>query len=304
MLLAACTDPSLPQRVGPVEGCTLVHWEPAQSAPPGPVEVMIPEPFPQPATVLAAMELPSVRLVQLLSAGYDGIPELLRSDVRLCNAAGVHDASTAELTVGLMIAAQRGIPEAVRAQAEGRWLPLERLPSLADRRVLLVGYGSVGRAIAQRLRPFEVDLTAVASRPRPGDDLVEQVHGIDALPRLLPRAEIVVVVVPLLPETTGLVGEGFLAALPDGALVVNVARGPVADTAAVLRHAGRLRFALDVTDPEPLPDGHPLFTAPGVLITPHRGGASSAFHPRATAFLRAQLSRLGRGEKPHHIVHG
>ena len=140
--------------------------------------------------------------------------------------------------------------------------PLGQRPSLAGSRVLIVGYGSVGRAIARRFDAFEVTLTAVASRARAGDDLVDAVHGIDELPELLPDQDVVVVIVPLNDSTHRLVDEAFLEAMPDGSLLVNVARGPVADTDALVRHAGRLRIALDVTDPEPLPDGHPLWSAP------------------------------------------
>jgi phosphoglycerate dehydrogenase-like enzyme len=239
--------------------------------------------------------------VQSQSIGYDDVPGALPAGHVFANAASVHETSTAELAVGLMIAAQRGIADFVRAAGEGRWAPA-RHASLADRRVLLVGYGGVGRAIEARLAPFEVELTRVASRAR--DDERGRIHGIDELPTLLPRAEIVVVVVPLTDATTRLVDAGFLAALSDGALVVNVARGPVADTDAILAEAasGRLRFALDVTDPEPLPDGHPLFALPNVLVSPHVGGATTAMMPRMARLLRDQIERMRRGEEPRNVV--
>ena len=164
-------------------------------------------------------------------------------------------------------------------------------PALADKRVLVLGYGSIGRAIAARLTPFEVQVTAVASSARDGDDLVPSVHAVAQLPSLLPQHDVVIVIVPLSPATTRLVDADFLAAMPDGALLVNVARGGVVDTDALVREAasGRLLAALDVTDPEPLPPGHPLWSTPGVLITPHVGGASSAFRPRAVRLVRDQL---------------
>jgi len=160
----------------------------------------------------------------------------------------------------------------------------------------------VGRAIEARLTPFEVSLTRVASRAR--DDEHGRIHGIDELAELLPAAEVVIVGVPLSDATTRLVDADLLAALPDGALVVNVARGPVADTDAILAEAtsGRLRFALDVTDPEPLPDGHPLFALPNVLISPHVGGATSAMMPRMARLLREQIERMLRGEEPRNVV--
>jgi phosphoglycerate dehydrogenase-like enzyme len=146
-------------------------------------------------------------------------------------------------------------------------------------------------------------VTAVASHGR-DDDLVGRVHGIDELAGLLPEQDVVVVLVPLSDATRGLLDDDTLALLPDGALVVNVARGPVLDTGAVLRHAGRLRFALDVTDPEPLPDRHPLWDAPGVLITPHVAGGTTAMLPRIAALVRAQLVRLVAGEPLANVVGG
>lgn len=303
MVLASLPDADWLADVGPIPGVDTLVWDPRDPAPDAPIEVVVAPYIGAARHIAHVASVPSVRLVQLLTAGFDGVPEQLPDHIAVANAAGLHDDSTAELALALTLAAQRGLPDFVRDQDRGVWHPAWR-PSLADRRVLLVGYGSVGRAIVRRLLPFEARVTAVASRSRPGDELVDAVHGTDELPALLPDAEIVIVVVPLLDATRGLVDEAFLAALPDGALVVNVARGPVADTAAILRHAGRLRFALDVTDPEPLPDGHPLFTALGVLISPHVGGLSSAMRPRAIRLLRDQLGRLGRGEPPVNVVRG
>jgi phosphoglycerate dehydrogenase-like enzyme len=257
------------------------------------------------ARVRALEHAPHTEVVQLLSAGYDDALPHLPPGVALANAAGVHDASTAELAVGLALAALRGLPEFGRAQDQGRWLPLEIRPALADRRVLVLGYGSIGRAVAARLAPFEVQLTAVASRARGGDDLVPAVHGVDELADLLPRQDVVIVVVPLVPATTRLVDAAFLARLPDGALLVNVARGGVVDTEALLREtgSGRLLAALDVTDPEPLPPGHPLWASPGVLISPHVGGATTAFRPRAVRLLQDQLGAYAAGRPLRNVVH-
>jgi phosphoglycerate dehydrogenase-like enzyme len=149
-----------------------------------------------------------------------------------------------------------------------------------------------------------VQVTAVASRARAGDDLVPSVHGVDELPELLPHHDVVIVIVPLGPRTAGLVDDTFLSAMPDGALLVNVARGGVVDTDALVAHTsrGRLRAALDVTDPEPLPAGHPLWTTPGVLVTPHVGGASTAFLPRAVRLLREQLGAYAAGRPLRNVV--
>ena len=242
-------------------------------------------------------KLPSLRVVQTQTAGVDDIRDLIPAGVTLCNARGVHDASTSELAVGLMLAAQRHLDDFVRAQTEARW-DQRRVPSLADRTVLILGYGSIGEAVERRLAGFEVDIVRVASKAREG------VHGVDELPELLPRADIVVVLVPLTDATRGLVDAAFLGRLRDGATLVNVARGAIVDTDALLAElqSGRLRAALDVTDPEPLPAEHPLWHAPGVIITPHVGGATSAMQPRMRRLLSAQLRRYAAGEQLANIV--
>jgi len=277
-------------------------WDLSGPAPGEPALVVLPYLDARPVLHRLA-RTPSVRVVQTLTAGYDNVLPHLPDGVVLCNAAGVHDASTAELAVGLAIAGQRGLGDFARAQPEGRWLAGTRA-SLADRRVLLVGAGSVGGAIAARLAPFEVTLTRVAGHAR--DDALGHVHAATVLPQLLPRAEIVIVAVPLDAATKGLVDADFLTAMPDGALLVNVSRGPVVATDALVAElaAGRLRAALDVTDPEPLPPGHPLWTTPNTLISPHVGGDTSAFVPRARAMLRDQLTRFGTGQDLRHVVAG
>lgn len=303
MVVVSFPDPVLRDAVGEVPGVEAVLWDPAgDDVPDSRIEVVV-APYLGAASALGSVaQLPDLRLVQLQSAGFDGVLEVVPEEVAVANAAGVYDAATAELTVGMVLASLRGIPDAVRSGDEARWVPLGTRTSLADRRVLVVGYGSVGRAIAVRLNAFEVSLTAVASRARAGDELVDTVHGIDELERLLPEHDVVIVIVPLNDATHHLVDDAFLSAMSDGALLVNVARGPVADTDALVAHAGRLSLALDVTDPEPLPDGHPLWTAPGVLVTPHAGGNTTALLPRMSALLRDQLTRLAAGDAPHHLV--
>jgi phosphoglycerate dehydrogenase-like enzyme len=248
--------------------------------------------------------LRGLEVVQLLTAGYEHLLADVPGDVTLCNAAGVHDASTAELAVALTLASMRRIPEFHAAQADSAWAEAGIWPALADRRVLLLGYGQIGRSIARRLLPFEVSITAVASRPRPGDDLVEWVHGIDELPDLMATHDVLIVIVPLTDLTKGLVDRDLLERMPDGGIVVNVARGPVVVTDDLRAEcaSGRLRAALDVTDPEPLPPDHPLWTTPGVLITPHVGGATTAMLPRAQRLLRAQVAALRDGRSLMNIV--
>ncbi|HKU02501.1 MAG TPA: 2-hydroxyacid dehydrogenase [Arthrobacter sp.] len=284
----------------PIDGVEFVLWDLAGPAPAARLDLLVP-PYMGKATALTALEGVDVGLVQSQSIGYDGVSAVLPPGVPFANAAGVHETSTAELAVGMMVASQRGIPDFVRNQETGTWDNSQR-PSLADRRVLLVGYGGVGKAIEARLLPFETEVTRMASRAR--EDERGTIHGIDSLYDQLPQHEIVVVSVPLGEQTQQLVDAKFLAAMPDGALLVNVARGPVADTDALLAEtsSGRLRAALDVTDPEPLPVDHPLWTTPGVLITPHVGGASSAMFPRMVRLLRKQIGLLLEGKDPVNVV--
>ncbi len=300
-LLVSVPGATLRDALGtPPAGVELVLWNLETPPPASHLDVVV-LPYMGATERLSALADVTTRLVQSQSIGYDGVEQVLPPGHVYANAASVHETSTAELTLALLLAAQRGIPNFVRAAADGRWAPA-RHASLADRRVLLLGYGGVGRAIEARLAPFEVELVRVASHGR--DDPAGRIHGIDELPELLPTAEVVIVGVPLNDATTGLVDAGFLGALPDDALVVNVARGRVADTDAILAEAasGRLRFALDVTEPEPLPEGHPLFALPNVLISPHVGGASTAMMPRMARLLREQIERMLRGDEPLNVV--
>jgi phosphoglycerate dehydrogenase-like enzyme len=298
-------DESWVADVGAVSGLDTLTWD-LHGPPPRADEITaVVPPYLDPDQRLDLLAtLPALELVQLLTAGYDNVLPHVPEGVTLCSGGGIHDTSTAELAVTLTLAALRGIPDFVRAQDRRDWIPTRIWAALADRRVLVVGYGRVGRAIAQRLLAFETRVTAVASRSRDGDDLVSPVHGVEELAALLPDQDVVIVITPLTEATTGLVGTEFLAAMKDGALLVNVARGKVADTDALVAEAasGRLRLALDVTDPEPLPRDHPLWTTPNVLISPHVGGASTAFRPRAVALLQRQLAAYAEGRPLDNVV--
>lgn len=241
----------------------------------------------------------SLRLVQTMTAGVEHVRPHVPEGVLLCNGRGIHDTSTAELAMTLMLASLRGVPGFVRAQLAGVWAHGTRL-SLADSTVLIVGYGAIGEALERRLAGFEVDVVRVARTARDG------VHAYDELPALLPEADVVVLVVPLTDLTRGLVDAAFLARMRDGALLVNVARGAVVDTDALVAElrAGRLCAALDVTDPEPLPHGHPLWGCPNLLVTPHVGGASTAMEPRAYRLVRDQLARFAAGEPLANVMTG
>lgn len=278
----------------------VIVW-PMDAAPPRARIDMVVAPYMSPARALPLVAGLETRLVQGQSIGYDGVAELLPPGVTFANAATVHETSTAELAVALTLAVQRHLDDFAVDGRSGTWAPVFA-QSLADRRVLLLGYGGVGKAIAARLTPFEVEIVPVASRAREEGGIL--VHGSDELPVLLPTVDIVILSLPGGAETRHIIGEAELAALPDGALIVNVGRGALIDTDALVRHtaAGRIRAALDVTDPEPLPRDHPLWNTPGVMISPHVGGASSAMHPRVAALVRRQIDHLRAGEEPENVV--
>jgi phosphoglycerate dehydrogenase-like enzyme len=252
---------------------------------------------PDQGSVLAVM--PRLKVVQTLTAGVDHIRGDVPEGVLLCNGRGIHNASTAELALTLTLASLRGIPGFVDDQHASRWNQGWRT-ALADKTVLIVGYGDIGRDVERRLVPFEVDVLRVARTARDG------VHTLEDLPELLPTADVVILIIPGTSETRGLVDAAFLDSMKEGALLVNVARGSVVvtdDLVAALR-SGRIGAALDVTDPEPLPADHALWTAPHVLITPHVGGATPAMWPRAYRLVREQLTRFAAGVPLENVMTG
>ncbi len=259
------------------------------------VEFAVVEPPPggDPARLLAAM--PRVRVVQTVSAGVDWMPD--HPGITLCDAAGVHDVPVAEWTVGVVLAMAKRLPELVDAQREGVWRKRDG-DDLEGAEVLIVGHGSIGRALQARLEPFGVRVRGIVRRPREG------MATMDELPALLGAADVVVLLLPLTGETRGLVDAAFLERMRPGALLVNAARGAIVDTGALLAalQSGRIRAALDVTEPEPLPDGHPLFRAPNLLLTPHVAGDVPRFPRRAMAFAREQVCRYVAGEPLENVV--
>lgn len=306
MLTVTVPTPDLPDRLADLtDRARLVVWDlsaPLDEPTAAQVEmVVIPHYFVTPAAWAVLHTLPSLRIVQLPSAGFEHAVPLVPKGVTVCNGRGIHSAGTAEMAVALTLAMQRGIVGSVRAMDSGTWHnPF--LPSLADRRVLVVGAGSVADAVVARLRPFEVEIARVARTARDVDG--EHVHGVDELPALVADADVVVLTVPLDETTYHLVDAALLARFKDGALLVNVARGKVVDTDALLAElaSGRLRAALDVTDPEPLPPDHPLWHAPNVLVTAHQGGNVDAAYPRTAALVRRQLETLLAGGEPVNVV--
>jgi phosphoglycerate dehydrogenase-like enzyme len=249
-------------------------------------------------SVAMIVRMPGLRVLQSLSSGVDNLVGSVPEQVTLCNGSGLHhEESTAELAATLVLASLRQLPAFALEQARHRWHHL-RTESLDGKRVLLVGYGGIGKGIEQRLRPFGARITRASRTAREG------VAALSQLPRLAAEADILVVCIALAPDTTGLIGAEVLAALPDGALVVNVARGPIVDAAALAGHLtdGRLRAALDVTDVEPLPADRPEWGLPNVLITPHIGGDTFAFAGRAPGFVADQAQRYASGRPLANIV--
>jgi phosphoglycerate dehydrogenase-like enzyme len=248
-----------------------------------------------PRVLQALPELTRLSVVQVLSAGTDWIEGRMPPQATLCSARGARDGPVAEWVVAALLGASSRTLESARLQT---WTEKE-VADLESWTVLVIGMGSIGRHVARLLEPFGTRVVGVVSRAR--DDL----HGVDELPALLPSADAVVVLTPLTDDTQGLIGAPELAAMADGALLVNAGRGGVIDTDALVAEvgSGRLRAVLDVTDPEPLPDGHPLWTAPGVLsITPHIAGDSALGHARAIDLAARQLSRWAAGEELENVV--
>jgi phosphoglycerate dehydrogenase-like enzyme len=282
-----------------VAGVEVVRYDPEGELPAeaARAQVLVP-PFLAPATAVSVVErLPELRLVQLLTAGAEAWIGRLPAGVALSDCRGAHSGATAEWIVGALISVYRHFPQFVRAQDARRW-DYHVTDTLAGKRVLIVGAGDVAEHTVRRLAPFEVTTTLVARRARPG------VHGIDEVHELLGRHDACVVIVPLTDATRGLIDAEFLAAMPDGALLVNAARGPVADTDALTAEltSGRLLAALDVTEPEPLPADHPLWSAPGLFLCPHVGGSVPGRLERAYRIAAEQIAVFVRGEEPPNLV--
>jgi phosphoglycerate dehydrogenase-like enzyme len=267
----------------------------------GEVEFLVP-PMPMSGTAARGFDgllgrMPSLRVVQVLSAGVDGIVDKIPASVTLCSARGAHDVPVAEWVVGAILAGLKNFPQARDNQRVERWV---RAPTreLSGAGVMFLGYGSIAQVVERYLAPYGPRVWRVARRAREG------VQTMDALPQLLPQADVVVVLLPLTPQTRGAVDAAFLAAMQPGALLVNAARGALVNTAALLDalRAGKVRAVLDVTDPEPLPSGHPLWQAPGVLITPHIAGDVPDWQAPTYAIVRAQLERYARGQPLMNVV--
>ena len=249
----------------------------------------------------AALELtkqmPNLKYLQMPNAGYDDAMEFVRPGMTLCNGRSIHDDSTAELAVGLTIASLRNFPEFVRNQDKGKWVHT-REKSINDRKIGVIGFGSIGSTVARMLSGFSVEIMPFTQSGR------DNTTPINDLDKHLPSLDVVILILPLTKESKHLFDARRLALMKDGALLVNVARGPIVDTDALVKelNSGRITAALDVTDPEPLPDGHPLWSAKGVLISPHVGGNTTAFEPRARRLIKSQLELLAAGKPLNNII--
>jgi phosphoglycerate dehydrogenase-like enzyme len=280
------------ERGGLPDDVELLGWD----APGEGVEFVVPEGGIGPERLA---ELPDLQVVQVLSAGVDWISGDVPEGVTLCNAGDTRSPAVAQWVVAAILADLIGFRRAEEQRAEHAWAHW-RPRELAGKRVVIVGYGSIGRAVEQRLVPFGVRIARVARSARPG------VEPVERLAAAVEGADVVVVLAPLSESTRGLVDEDVLAHMQDGALLVNAGRGPVVDTEALVAavRAGRVRAALDVTDPEPLPEDHVLWTLDDVLITPHNSGDTPEAERAAHALARAQMLRHRAGLPLHHVVSG
>ena len=288
------------QALQSVPGVEAVRYDPAVPFPEDAADAVVLVPAFLTGGSALLEQLPHLQLVQLLSAGAEAWIGRLPEGVALSDCRGAHGGATAEWVLAVLLAVYRHLPRFVTAQESAHW-DYHQTEELAGKRVLLVGAGDVAEETAKRLRAFDASATFVGRRARDG------VHGVGELPDLLPHHDAVVLGVPLTDETRGLCDERFLTAMPDGAVLVNAARGPVVDTDALLAElaSGRLRAAVDVTDPEPLPADHPLWTAPGLLLTPHVGGSVPLGRGRAYQVAAEQIACWARGEPvPNLVVDG
>lgn len=291
--------------VGPIpENLKAVLWD-LENDPETPLEdidIAVLPYMANPQTLKNVRKAPNVKVVQTQTTGFDGMIDLIGDRADINTAAGVHAAATAEMALGLAIASLRGFPQSVRDQQQGRWNP-QQWPGLADRTLGLVGVGGIGEEIRKRLEPFEVNLLRFGSTAR--TDEHGEVFATSELAARAPEIEVLILIVPLNDSTRHLVDAQLLAKLPDGATVVNVARGPVVDTDAIVAEvaSGRLNMASDVFDPEPLPAGHPLWQHPNALVIPHNGGNTKAFFPRMVKLLKKQVQAWAAGNDGENLVH-
>lgn len=300
-LLVTVPTERIRELVGPPpEGVEIFVWDLSGPAPAAELGIVVLHYFGGPTDELTRLRDVKVGLVQGQAIGFEAVVAGLPPGHVFANAASVHESGAAEHALALALASRRMLPEFLRSPA-GQWPAHEVGAGLAGARVLLLGYGGINQLVEDRLTVFEAEVVRVASTARQSPH--GEVYGVDALPQLLPDIDVVIAALPLTPATEHLIDAAFLAALPDGALVVNVARGKIADTEAIVAEAGRLRFALDVTDPEPLPSGHPLLGHPAVIVTPHVASRTAGLGALQARLIRKQIELALAGEPPINVVH-
>ncbi|MQA09251.1 MAG: phosphoglycerate dehydrogenase [Pseudonocardiaceae bacterium] len=287
--------------VAGIDGVRVARYDPDKPLPDHlrHAEVLVPDNPPTGMVKERVAELPNLRLVQLLTADAESWIGQTPDGVLLSTCRGAHGGSTAEWVMTALLTIYREFPWFSAAASQHRWCP-KRTDTLQGKQVLVLGAGDVGRQLRRRLEAFDARVPMVGLTPRDG------VYGVEELPALLRWQDVVALAVPLTSRTEGMVDAGFLAAMPDGAVLVNAARGPVVHTDALVAELrnGRLRVALDVTDPEPLPTDHPLWTVPGLLLTPHVGGSCHGAQERSYAVAARQIAQFVSGELPDNLVHG
>jgi phosphoglycerate dehydrogenase-like enzyme len=300
MMTTVCVpDAGLAAALADLGDLDVLVWDGDGPPPPDAAEIefLVPRYALQPWSPAQLAQLPRLRVIQVLTAGVEPWLDRVPPGAVLCSARGLHGGTTAEIAVAGILSHLRELPRFAAQQARHEW-DRHFTTTLRGRQVLVLGAGEIGRRVAEVARIFDASATVVGRTAREG------VHALADVPHLLPTADIVVVALPNTPETTGLVDAAFLAALPDGALVVNVARGALLDTDALLTEltAGRLYAFLDVVDVEPLPSDHPLWSAPNVVITPHIGGGASGWEQVADRIVRAQVERYLAGKELANVV--
>jgi len=283
------------------------------------IDVWIPDPYVS-CSLRTWPHLRGVRLVLAPMAGIEWLTGIVGPEVTICNARGAHNICTAEWTLTAILTMLKYVPMYNDIQRQGRWsrrfevpphyvaitgdtrphYPPVMVEELTGKRILLVGYGSIGKEIERMLMPFYVHMVRVARSARSDS----KVHAVSELDSLLPEAEIVILILPITAESRGLIGRRQLELMRQGTLLVNAARGPIVNTDALVEalQSGRIRAALDVTDPEPLPVGHALWSCPNLFITPHIGGSSPQYAPRALRTVSNELRRYMHGEPLHNMV--
>ncbi len=309
MITVSVPEQAVADALGPVgEDARVIVWDPAESEPPEAererITIACLSHYTGGRTVYGRLaQCPRLKVIQIPSAGFEHALPFVPAGISLANARGIHDSRVAEMTLALALASRRHLPQFFEAQSRETWEPKFDTRSVADSRALVVGYGSIGEAIGVRLRAGEVHVEGVARSARTAPDGTV-VHAVADLPTLLPDFDIVIIVTPHTDETDKLVDAAFLAAMPDGALLINVGRGMVVDTDALLAEllAKRLFAALDVTDPEPLPTGHALWSAPQCIVVPHVAGTEVLTNRRYTDLVKRQIDARRRGDDPVNFV--